>query len=89
VTDPGTIFRNRYVFQEEKPIVEGRCPDCGTHWSIVIRSYIDLESENGKGRVETSVRTACLCAEEIDPYRVEPKAVFRLTGGSAPWRKER
>lgn len=90
MTEPGTVFQERYRFEHESDPLQTFTCDCGGRVAVVVRTYTDLHSEGGIGSVQTSVRTGCHCTEEVDPFRVETGPVHKLTGTSGtPWRVER
>lgn len=59
----------RYQLVEEKQISKTLpCETCGGWWHVSLRKYHDNANSNQDGLLETSVRTACACTPEVDPY---------------------
>lgn len=59
----------RYQLHSEKqisPIFE--CENCNGWYHIELRRYKDMQNTNNDNLVETSVRTACKCIKEVDPF---------------------
>ena len=60
----------RYILVSHKQISTiQECGDCNGRYHIEERTYHDTWNEENKDNLHnTSVRTACLCTKEIDPY---------------------
>jgi hypothetical protein len=60
----------RYQLVDQKQISHTFiCETCGGWWHISLRHYHDAANTNQDGLLETSVRTACACTPEVDPYK--------------------
>jgi hypothetical protein len=59
----------RYQLISEKQITQTfPCENCGGWWHISLRKYHDKANPQTDAPLETSVRTACTCTPERDPY---------------------